>query len=59
MKAEPTINDFLKPKAKEENIPVFILEVGLRDEWKNPEHVARKHPKFRLTGVPAICFIEN
>jgi hypothetical protein len=33
--------------------------VGDRAAWKNPDHFARKHPKFRLKGVPCITFLEN
>ena len=47
------------PRCDKENIPYLILDVGMREDWKNPDHIMRKHPKFRLNGVPAICMIEN
>ncbi len=47
------------PKAEKFKIPVKTYSVGDRETWKNPDHFLRKHPKFRLKGVPSICFIED
>jgi len=59
VKAEPVINEFLLPKAKEEGIPVIFVDCGLRDEWVNPENEARKHKIFNITGVPTVALIED
>lgn len=38
---------------------MFIVEVGLREEWKNKDHPIRKNPLYKVKGVPTLVFIKN
>ena len=59
VKAEPNINNILKPFCHKNNIKVFTVDVGLKEEWRNKNHLLRKHKFFRLTGVPTMIFVKN
>ena len=58
-KAEPNINKILKPFCQENKIRVYSVQVGLKDEWKDKNHLLRKNKFFRLTGVPTLIYVNN
>ncbi len=59
VKAEPNIKNLIQPFCQENKILFYSVEVGLRDEWKDQNHLLRKDKFFRLTGVPTIIFVQN
>ena len=37
----------------------ITVNVGQRDEWKNPNHQLRKHAIFNVPKVPTLMFIRD
>ncbi|KAF5404038.1 Thioredoxin domain-containing protein 17 [Paragonimus heterotremus] len=50
--AEPVVEACLKKTA--DNDLFLMIEVGLRDAWKNPDNAFRKHPVYKLTVIPTM-----
>ncbi|CAB3981051.1 Hypothetical predicted protein [Paramuricea clavata] len=50
--ADPVIKKCL-PNAPEGSVFICCI-VGDRSVWKDPENEFRKHPQFKLTGIPTL-----
>lgn len=59
MAAEPLIEEYVIPTAKEKNIAVIQCSVGEKEEWKSPKHPLRKHSKVHLKCIPTILEINK
>ena len=35
------------------------MEVGSRDEWKNPQHPLRVHKVIKVSRVPTLVFVKD
>ena len=59
IKAGPFIKEQILPKAKEADLAVYSVDCGLREVWADKVHPLRVDPKFRLTGVPTMIYVED
>jgi thiol-disulfide isomerase/thioredoxin len=57
--AEPMVNQVLIPEAKKLGFPMYIVDVGLRPEWKDPQNPLRHHQVLKVNCVPTLLRIEN
>lgn len=57
--AEPVISGTIIPQATKLGLPVYIVDVGDRTEWKDPQNPLRVHASFKVSCVPTILKIEE
>jgi len=57
--AEPTIKSVLLPLAKKKNIPVYTVDVGQREEWKDKQNPLRVHSGLKVDCVPTAIFVHD
>ena len=59
VKAGPVLDEFLLPRCEAEQIPLYYIDCGLRDEWRDPQNDARQHKTFNVSGVPCVALVED
>lgn len=52
--AEPVISGTILPHAAKIGLPVYIVDVGDRAEWKDPQNPLRVHASIKVNCVPTI-----
>ncbi len=57
--AEENVNSILIPTANAHNIPLDIVEVGARAEWKEPSHPLRVHKILKIPRVPTLVLVRD
>ena len=59
IKAEPFIKNLVIPKAKEHDIPFYVVECGTLEQWSQAKHPLKTDPKFRLSHLPTMMYVED
>ena len=57
VKADPYLKQIIEPECKSRNIPYTEVKVGLRPEWKDPNHPLRTHSDLKIKSVPTLALI--
>lgn len=55
---KPVIEETLQKFEYNEQIALVVVEVGQRDEWKNPDNPYRNH-KLKIGCVPTLVSLNN
>lgn len=47
------------PICEQKKIPVFIVKVGQKVEWKDKQHPLRKDKFYRLKSIPTMILVNE
>ncbi len=57
--AEENVKTILVPFAKQNNVPLDVVEVGTSSEWKDPSHPLRVHKILKVPKIPTLILVKN